>query len=98
MTWAGVNQVTGKAILADVDMLAMVSPDDPPVFLFSAGPEGEPEVRGQYLHHPKHARTVKAACDAAGVPATAYFAQGEPHPPGDYRESLRQFLFTQLKL
>ena len=85
-----------KAILDDVDMLALVSRDDPPVFLFSAQPDGPLSNRGHLLHHPNHAREVKKACDAAGVPATAWFGMTEPRLEGDPQRTLREFLFARL--
>ena len=85
-----------KAILDDVDMLALVSRDDPPVFLFSAQPDGPLSNRGHLLHHPNHAREVKKACDAAGVPATAWFGMTEPRLEGDPQRALREFLFNHL--
>ena len=85
------------AVLRDVDMLVHISKDDPPVFLFSSQPDGETMNRGHYVHHPKHARVVKAACDAAGVPATLWFAMAEPRLTGDYQPVLREFLFQHLR-
>jgi acetyl esterase len=87
-----------KAIQADVDMLSLISPDDPPVFLFTSHPGGPVTNRGHYLHHPKHARAVKQAADAAGVPVTMLFAQEEPRIAGDYLTALRHFLFAHLKV
>jgi acetyl esterase len=87
-----------KGILDDVDMLGLISKDDPPVFMFTAQPEGEIVNRGHYLHHPNHARAVKKACDAVGVPAVAWFATAEPRLKGDYQAALRKFLFEQLKV
>ncbi|MDP3069572.1 MAG: alpha/beta hydrolase [Opitutaceae bacterium] len=85
-----------KAILDDVDMLGLVSRDDPPVFLFSAQPDGPLANRGHALHHPNHARAVKQVCDAAGVSATAWFGMAEPRIEGDYQRALREFLFARL--
>jgi acetyl esterase len=87
-----------KAIQADVDMLSLISKDDPPVFLFTSHPGGAVTNRGHYLHHPKHARAVKEAADAVGVPVTMFFAQEEPRIQGDYLTALRHFLFTHLKV
>jgi acetyl esterase/lipase len=87
----------GRAILADVDMLGLISKDDPPVFMFSAQPDGDPANRGHYLHHPNHARAVKKRCDEIGVPATVMFALAEPRAEGDYEVALREFLFRNLK-
>ncbi len=86
-----------QAVLDDVDMLGLVSRDDPPVFLYSSQPDGELANRGHYLHHPNHARTVKKACDAAGVSATVWFAMAEPRLEGDYQKALRAFLLQHLK-
>ncbi len=86
-----------KAVLADVDMLALISKDDPPVFMFNSQPDGEAANRNHYVHHPNHERAVKKACDAAGVPALAYFAMVEPHLEGNYTVALREFLLKQLK-
>jgi acetyl esterase/lipase len=85
-----------KAILADVDMLGLISSDDPPVFMFTSQPEGPTANRGHYLHHPEHARAVKRACDAVGVSATTWFAQAEPRLEGNYHAALREFLLPHL--
>jgi hypothetical protein len=82
----------------DVDMLKLISRDDPPVFMFTAHPGGELTNRGHYLHHPNHARAVKKACDEAGVPATVWFAQAEPRISGDHQVRLREFLFKHLRV
>jgi acetyl esterase/lipase len=87
----------GRAILADVDMLGLISKDDPPVFMFSAQPDGEAVNRGHYVHHPNHARAVKARCDELGVPATVAFAMVEPRSEGNHEVALREFLFRYLK-
>ena len=87
-----------KAILADVDMLGLISSDDPPVFMFTSQPDGTPANRGHYVHHPGHARAVKSACDAVGVAATTWFALTEPRLEGNYHAALREFLFQRLGL
>ncbi|MDO8541145.1 MAG: alpha/beta hydrolase [Opitutaceae bacterium] len=86
-----------KAILDDVDMLSLVSPDDPPVFMYTSQADGPVADRGQYLHHPNHARAVKKACDAAGVRATVFFAQADPRLEGNHLHALREFLLAHLK-
>ena len=73
-----------QAVVADVDMLGLISKDDPPVFMFSSQPDGALANRGHLLHHPNHARAVKKACDAVGVPATVWFAMTEPRIDGDH--------------
>ena len=87
----------GRAILDDVDMLKHISKDDPPIFLFTSFADGEPVDRPHYVHHPNHARAVKKACDAAGVPAAVWFALAEPRLEGDFQPKLREFLLQHLK-
>jgi hypothetical protein len=87
----------GRAILADVDMLGLISKDDPPVFMFSAQPDGPAANRSHYVHHPNHARAVKKRCDEVGVPAIAMFALAEPRAEGDYETALREFLLKHVK-
>lgn len=86
-----------RAIRADVDMLALVSKDDPPVFLYTSHADGDTVDRGHYLHHPRHALAVKAACDAAGVDATVWFAQREPRLTGSSNRALLDFLLRHLR-
>jgi len=86
-----------RAARADVDMLAHISPDDPPVFLFTSQPDGDAVDRGHYLHHPRHALAVKRACDAAGVPAIALFAQLEPRVQGSSNRALLDFLLKHVR-
>ncbi|MBM4018709.1 MAG: esterase [Planctomycetes bacterium] len=57
----------GKRILADCDMLALLSRGDPPVFVSNPQPDEPPTNRGHYLHHPAHAREIKKRCDEVGV-------------------------------
>lgn len=58
----------GKRVLADCDMLRWLSKDDPPIFVACAFSDAEPTQRNQYVHHPRHAKAVKARCDEVGVP------------------------------
>lgn len=86
-----------KAVLRDTDMLALISKDDPPVFLFTSHPDGAIANRSALLHHPDHARAVKKRCDEVGVPATLYFATAEPKLSGNYQAKLREFLLARLQ-
>ncbi len=57
----------GKKILADCDMLGLLSKDDAPVYTYNTMPGGEIRDRGHYLHHPNHALAIKKRCDEVGV-------------------------------
>jgi len=48
--------------MKDMSMISHISPGDPPVFLFCAGPNTEPKDRGHYVHHPRHAIAIRDRC------------------------------------
>jgi len=92
------NSPRFQAILQDIDTLNHISKDDPPVFLHTYNhPDGPPQNRNHYVHHPNHPRAVKKACDAAGVPATISFEQAEPRLEGDYHVALFEFFSRYLR-
>ena len=66
----------GKRVLAECDMLRWISKDDPPIFMSCNMPDGKPENRGQYVHHPRHAKAVKARCDEVGEPCEIALSSG----------------------
>jgi acetyl esterase/lipase len=73
----------GLKIRADVDMLGLISKDDPPVYLISSKRHETLDNRGALLHSPLHALAVKKACDAAGVPAIVKISGDERGSGGD---------------
>ena len=83
----------GAMIRADVDMEAMITADDPPIFVSSSLPDTPPTNRGQANHHPRHAIAVKKKCDAVGVTCITHLSKVDPkptEPPDDVM--LRLFL------
>lgn len=57
----------GRRLRADVDMHAMISSDDPPIFVI-ANTEDEPLTsRRIYNHHPHHAELIETKCREMGV-------------------------------
>jgi acetyl esterase/lipase len=86
-----------QAALHDADMLAHLTKDDPPLFLFTSHPSGAIGNRGHLLHHPDHARAVKRRADELGIPAQIAFALEEPRLTGDYQQHLLKFLLSHLK-
>jgi acetyl esterase/lipase len=65
----------GAKIRADVDMLGLITKDDPPVYMVSARRQEKLENRGAALHSPLHAFAVKKRCDEAGVPAEVHVTE-----------------------
>jgi acetyl esterase/lipase len=80
----------GKRVLTECDMLHWISKDDPPLYLSSTIADVEPTERNQYVHHPRHAKAVKARCDAVGEPCELALA-----PAGGEGAALR-FLLSRL--
>jgi len=66
----------GRRVLAECDMLRWVSKDDPPLFLSCSVADAEPADRGAYVHHPRHAKAVKARCDTVGEPCDIALGAG----------------------
>jgi acetyl esterase/lipase len=67
----------GKQIRADCNMLGLLTPDDPPIYLSCSQPDGDPTNRGHLLHHPRHAQVVERRCKELGIPVTAVYASDE---------------------
>jgi len=44
-----------SALRKEVDMVFMIDPFDPPLYLINLAPEGEPETDARIVHHPRHA-------------------------------------------
>ncbi len=57
----------GKELRADVDMLGLITTDDPPVWLGASDRHDALENKGDTNHSPKHSEAVKKRCDELGV-------------------------------
>ena len=68
----------GKRIRADVDMLGLISKDDPPVYLVASSRHEALQSLGDVNHTPKHSLAVKKRCDELGVPAVIKIVGGDP--------------------
>lgn len=88
-TKADLETPEGKKVLADCDMLGLLSKDDAPVYVSNGQQGGEPKNRGQYLHHPNHALAIKKRCEEVGVECVLGTGSGG-------REKLIDFLFRHL--
>ncbi len=56
-----------QSVLRECDMLSWIDAADAPVYVSNPGPDRPPTNRGEYVHHPAHAREIQNACDACGV-------------------------------
>ncbi len=57
----------GKELRADVDMLGLITADDPPVWLGASDRHEALENKGDTNHSPKHSEAIKNRCDEVGV-------------------------------
>jgi acetyl esterase/lipase len=87
----------GKEIRADCDMLALISKDDPPVFLSCSLPDLALTNSSQFLHHPKHVQALYDRCREIGVPVIATAPALNLTPPPDGPAKLRDFLLARLQ-
>lgn len=92
-TMADLETAEARRILADCDMLGLITKDDAPLFATCAQPDGPAKDRGHYLHHPNHAREVKKRYDAAGVECVALLGMDARRAPAD---ALVEFLLKHL--
>jgi len=82
-------------IMKDMSMIGHISPDDPPVFLYCAGPNTEPTDRGHYVHHPRHAIAVRDRCRREKVEVECLL-RDDIAAGAKQDDRLRAFLFKHL--
>jgi len=85
------NAAELRQVRADLDMLAWIDPEDPPVFIRSSGKESR--LNFDFLHHPWHARALEAACKAGQVPCIAIYRDTPP----EERVNVLDFLLEHLR-
>lgn len=62
------------AYRSQIDMLALLSPDDPEIWVTNTGGHNDaPETTGSWNHHPFHAREITEFAQAAGVPVVSLY-------------------------
>lgn len=85
----------GERMRAEIDLLELMTADDPPIFVHNNDPGDVPKQVGHMAHHPNHARALKQRADELGIEAVVFAPQiGLQHPSG---ETLTAFLIRHLK-
>ncbi len=85
----------GRRMRAEIDLLELMTADDPPIFVHNNDPGHVPKQIGHMAHHPNHARVLKQRADELGIEAVVFAPQiGLQHPSG---ENLIGFLVRHLK-
>lgn len=81
----------GRAIRKELDILGMIDPGDPPVFLCNIHPNIDLEDGGDVDHHPRHAIALKKKCDEMVVEAVLVTEYGPRVARDSYDFLLRHF-------
>jgi len=69
---------------AEIDIVALMSPGDPPFFIHNNDPGGIPVGVGEMAHHPNHARVLMERAREIDVEAVAFAPGiGIEHPSGE---------------
>ncbi len=85
----------GRRMRAEIDLLDLMTADDPPIFVHNNDPGHVPKQVGHMAHHPNHARVLKQRADELGIEAVVFAPQiGLQHPGG---ENLVAFFLRHLK-
>lgn len=62
------------AYRAQIDMLSLLTPDDPEIWVQNTGGHNNiPETQSSWNHHPFHAREIKEFAEAQGIPVVATY-------------------------
>lgn len=80
----------GKAILRECDMLAWITPGDPPLLVNNTQVVDAPRNRGEWLHCIHHARAVHKQCEVSEV--ACIVLQDQPEPKTSTTKFLMQHL------
>ncbi len=90
----------GDAVRADVDMRAMISKDDPPVFILTSTPDVPVKTRGIYNHHPLHAKLIQERCIEVGGDVVCLLPKVNPKDAATLQnkpDTMMEFFFRHLE-
>lgn len=97
-SWEEYNSASILTYRQEVDMLDLITSDDPEIWVQNTGPaNGAPTSTGSWNHHGFHAREIKEVADQAGVASVVYY--GNPllySDPTD--ETFLQFIYRKMRL
>lgn len=96
-SWEAYESPEIDAYRKKVDMLSLISSDDPEIWVANTGGHNnKPETTSSFNHHPFHAREIKEYADAAGVPNVTTY--GKPIIYSDSpEESFVDFFLRKLE-
>jgi len=95
-TLADLETEEGRKLRADVDMLGLISKDDPPVWLGAGDGHDDLANKGDTNHSPKHSEAIKKRCDEIGVPCVLKVGAAAPIPADGSRTAV-DFLLKHIQ-
>lgn len=94
-----ISSPKGKAIRADLDMYGLLTKDDAPIFLYTAGKNTDPTDHGHYVHHPRHSIAIKNKCKQVGIECLMLLKAEDASLTGNtVNERMLEFFFKHLKV
>lgn len=88
-----VDSPAARKIRRDIDMLAYLDPDDPPLYIHNLNPDIPPLERSAVVHHPRHAAHLHAACEKVGLETALILGT----TPRAQRPELLRFFMQRLR-
>jgi hypothetical protein len=86
-----------EAITRELDMLRMISPDDPPAYIMNLQKETVPKDMNTIQHHRAHALLLSEYLERNRVEHEAYLFSDETSSEQDISHPVREFLVRHLK-
>ncbi|MCI0514618.1 T9SS type A sorting domain-containing protein [candidate division KSB1 bacterium] len=77
-----------------LDMLLLMDSGDPPVYLHNLAPDSLPVDKNRVIHHPRHAKYLKARCDSLGIEAALVTAATAVPDRVDMLDFFFKYLFS----
>lgn len=90
------NKELDSKIRKNVDLLGLMSLDDPPIYVSNGMRGGTPEGLGHLLHHPLHAVALKTRAEEVGLEAVVYAKELGIAPDKEKQETLVSFFLRHL--
>jgi len=90
------DSAEGEVIRKELDMLAWMSKDDPPIWMKNGqrGGPTDPQDKGHVNHHPAHVKRLKKRADEVGIKTVAIAPAIGLRPDPEVR--MIDFFFEQL--
>lgn len=94
----GLETPEARAFVATVDLIALLSSDDAPLWIFARRPDTPARTFDHYVHHPRHALAIAERCKEVGLRYELRVGTDLPRENSRrVQEMLLGFLWQQLR-